>query len=136
MKIKQLLSYILTLFLFINTLSMPALANEIMPRWENIFYVQIAHGPDNGNAGCYIYIDAYDGTNKIDNIDINFYQVVGNALILIAHWDDLSVMSDEFTFYEEVDDVAVGYTYRLAITADVHRYGYVERLDTYGDVVY
>ena len=132
----KFLSFILILLLSFNIFTIPTLANEIMPCWENIYYVELVHGLDNGKAGCYIYIDAYTGTNKIDDIDISLYQIVGNALILVAHWDDLSVTGDEFTFYEEAGNAQAGNTYRLAITANVHRYGYVERLDTYSDVVY
>lgn len=136
MKTKKLLSIILLLILSFNIVSLPILADDIMPRWQNIFSVTINHGLDDSTACCYVRVKAYSGTDKIDNIDINLYQMVGSALILVASWNDLSTTGDEFTFYDEVSDVVGGYTYRLAITADVHRYGYVEQLDTYGDVAY
>lgn len=136
MRTNKFISIVLLLVLSFNILSLPIFADEIMPRWQNIFSVHINHGLDNDTACCYIRVKAYSGTDKIDNIDIKLYQMVGNALILVASWDDLSTTGDEFAFYEEVDDVIGGYTYRLAITADVHRYGYVEQLDTYGDVAY
>lgn len=136
MKTKRFITIALIFIMSLNFMVMPTLASSVTPRWENIYFVDIVHGPDNGKACCYIYINAYDGTDRIDNVDIKLYQKVGSSLILVARWDDLSSVGDEFEFYGEADNAPAGYTYRLAITADVHRYGYVERLDTYGDIAY
>ena len=126
----------LSILLTLNIMSLPTLCNDVMPRWENIYFVDIVHGLDSGKAYCYIYINAFDETDRIDNVDVVLYQRVGTSLVTVARWDNLSAAGDEFEFYEIVNNVRGGYTYRLAVTADVHRYGYVETLNTYGDVQY
>ncbi len=136
MKTKRILSFIFILTLSLHLFTFPALADEIMPRWDNISRVILVHGLYEGDAHCNVTINGYSGTDKIDNINIELYRIAGNALILVEQWEDLSVTGATLDFYGIAEDVEGGYTYRLAVTADVHRYGLVEHLDTYGDVVY
>ncbi|MBQ8551907.1 MAG: hypothetical protein IJ428_03730 [Clostridia bacterium] len=96
----------------------------------------MSHDNVDGYACCYVYIKAYEGTDKIDNVNIKLYRSVGSVLIIEESWENLSVAGDEFEFYDEVADVPTGYAYRLQVTADVHRYGVVESLDLYHDVYY
>ena len=136
MRTKKFVSVIISIIILLDMIVLPTFANEIMPRWDNIFSVFLTHGLDNGTACCHVEINGYTGTDRIDNVDIKLYRKIGNTLILVAHWDDLYETGSSFNFYGEVDNVVGGYTYRLAVTADVHRYGYVEQLDTYGDIAY
>ncbi|MDD6266254.1 MAG: hypothetical protein PUB34_08170 [Clostridia bacterium] len=133
---ERLICSLLAVIILMSTLVYTAFASDIMPLWDNTYSVSITHGLVDGKACCNVEIIGYTGTSKIDNVTITLYKKVGNALILIEEWENLSATGSKFRFYDEVDGVASGYTYRLTVTADVHRNGTVENIDTYGDSAY
>ncbi|MBQ8640774.1 MAG: hypothetical protein IJ480_01030 [Clostridia bacterium] len=136
MKNKKYSTLLLTLLLIVSVIPFNISANEIMPLWDNTRSVYITHGLVDGNACCSVDINALTGTSKIDNVDITLYRIIGSALVLVEEWEDLSTTGSIFNFYDEVENVPGGYTYRLTVTADVHRYGIIENLDLYSDINY
>lgn len=133
---ERLICSILAVIILMSTLVYTAFASDIMPLWDNTYSVSITHGLVDGKACCNVEIIGYSGTSEIDNVTITLYKKVGKALILIEEWENLSATGSKFSFYDEVAGVASGYTYRLTVTADVHRNGTVENIDTYGDTAY
>lgn len=136
MKNKRIFCALIAVVILLNVLACTIFADDIMPLWDNTRSVHITHGLVDGKACCSVNIYGYSGTSKIDNVTITLYKKVGKALILIEEWENLSATGSKFSFYDEVAGVASGYTYRLTVTADVHRNGTVENIDTYGDTAY
>ena len=133
---KRLICFIFTVVILLSTVVCSTSASDVVPLWDNTYRVRITHGLVDGKACCNVEIIGYTGTSEIDNVTITLYKKVGNALILIEEWENLSATGSKFSFYDEVAGVASGYTYRLTVTADVHRNGTVENIDTYGDSDY
>lgn len=135
MKTKKIISFLLVVSIIANIL--PFSSAAITPRWTNTRSVRLAHIYNAGTAECSILISAYEGASKIDNVDIKLYKLTSSSNgELVEEWNNLSVTGNEFNFYDEVEGVQSGYTYRLAFTAEVHRNGTVEELDLYDDKRY
>ena len=131
---RKFFSLILGIILLTHLVISPVIA--VTPRWMNTQRVIVELTYDAAIAKFEIKIIGMSGTTKIDNVDIKFYRISDNDEDLIAQWDDLSTLGTQFIFRNEVDGVQPGYTYRLAFTADVHRNGTVESLDTYDERTY
>lgn len=129
---KKIISVFVVLSLMVGVLMLPISAVE--PRWSNTSMVIMQHGYFNGSAECVIEIDGYSGAT-ISNVDIRLDKVVGDTLVNVASWNDLS-SGQYFTFLETVSGVELYCTYRLSFTAEVHRNGTVEPLDMHKDVYY
>ena len=81
-------------------------------------------------------IQALTGTTRIDNVDIKLYLSYQEVLVLVKRWDNLYVNGPLFEFNDIVEDIEPGLTYRLILTADVHRNGTVESIESYLDAEY
>lgn len=136
MKIKKILALVLSMMLMLSVIAVRVCASDIVPYWDNTSSVTIVHGYVSGKATCSVTIDAYSGTDKIDNVTITLSEVVGDNLIEVKSWSGLSVNDDIFHFYGEASGVSGGNKYRLTVKADVHRNGTVESLDEYSERVY
>ena len=136
MKIKRIPALFLSMMLMLSVVAAPVCASDIVPYWDNTSSVTIAHMYNSGKALCSVTIDAYSGTDKIDNVTITLSKVVGDDLIEVKTWTGLSAKGDIFRFYGEAEGVTSGSKYRLAVKADVHRNGTVESLDEYGERIY
>lgn len=136
MKIKKILALTLSMMLMFSIIAVPLHAYGITPYWVNTSCVRIAHQYNNGKAECSVRIEGYTGTDKIDNVNITLSKVVGNYLIEIKSWSGLSADGDTFRFYDEASGVSRGSTYRLEVSADVHRNGIVEPIEAHGDITY
>ena len=136
MKIKRILALVLSMMLMLSIVAAPVSASGIVPYWNNTKTVTIVHMYDSGKALCSVTINAFADADKIDNVTITLSKVVGDDLIEIKTWTDLSAKGDTFRFYGEAEGVTSGSKYRLAVKADVHRNGTVESLDEYGERIY
>ena len=123
---------LIAISLMIGVLSIPISASQL--RWSNTSMVIMQNGYVNGSAQCVIEIDGYSGAT-ISNVNIRLDKVVGNTLVNIASWSNLS-SGQYFEFFETVSNVDLYYTYRLSFTADVSRNGNVEHLDMHKDSFY
>jgi len=139
MKTQKLLALTLSMLFILSIVAVPvcaAVAPSLSPLWENTFQVWLAHQRIDGYACCSVIIEGFTGTDKIDNVNITLSLVTGANLVEIASWEGLSAIGDTFEFYDEIPNVPGGQVYRLNVTADVHKDGYVESLDQYSDIRY
>lgn len=122
------------------TILLPISANtpEVMPYWSNTHQVFLGHSyAGNAKANYQVVIDGYTGTTLIDNVDIKLYRLVDDSLMVLDGWIlNLSQTGSEFNYSGSFNNVLTGFTYRLKVTADVHRNGTVESIDVYHDVDY
>lgn len=110
--------------------------SSVEPRWTNTQWVILYHENVEGDAHCEVEIQGFSGTTRIDNVDIELYISYNGYWIIVQRWEDLYVNGSEFYFYDTVEKVHSGYTYRMIMTADVHRNGTVESLNLYHDTDY
>lgn len=134
MNTKKILLLALSGLILFNLILLPTSA--ITPRWLNTRRILIQHENISGTAWCEVQIAGKTGTTKIDNINITLSRISGTAEIPIAKWENLSVTGSTFNFFEGVDNVPTGYLYRLSITANVHKDGFIEEIEDYSDTEY
>lgn len=141
MSIKKFVSIIIAI---IMCCSIPLCCNaaspinqEISPLWTNTEFVVVGHQYRDGDSWCNVRIQGQSGTTSIDNIDIVLYKYHGSGVFsIVERWDDLSCTGAEFAFFDTVENVETGYTYRLEVSADVHRNGTIESICQNKDVAY
>lgn len=109
---------------------------SVEPRWSNTRWVIMYHDYVDGDAHCEVDIGGLQGTTRIDNVDIELYKSSQNCWLIVESWENLYADGSTFYFYEIVENVEPGYTYRLTVSADVHRNGTVESISYDKDVYY
>ncbi len=136
---KKLLSFILCIALLFTACSfyVYASADQPTPYWTNTEEVIIIHQYENGKSRYQVEITGYSGTTLIDNVDLRLYRIVDEDLMVLDGWIfNLSQTGEEFFYAGVFENVLRGFTYRLKVTADIHRNGTVESIDCYFDVRY
>lgn len=132
---KKILSFLVAAILLHTQFASPVYAdNYVNARWVNTKNIVISHEYYDGEADCCISISAFSNS-IITNVDISFDQVIGNHIINIATWNDLS-SNEEFVFIETVQNIEVDYLYRLSFTADIINNGVTETISRSFDRFY
>lgn len=131
---KKIFSLLMSIMLLLHAL--PLLSVEATPRWVTTSTISARHHYDNEKACCSIEIRAHPQITKIDNIEIKLYKISGTNEVLVKRWPTMSIDNYKFEFYDEVDNVQTGYTYRLSVTADVHGLGVIEEVSKSSEVTY
>lgn len=132
---KKIVSILLAIALLTSLCVLPLQANNIItPRWTNTSKTVVSLNCTNGMAYCNVSISGYSNTT-ITNVDISFDKVIGNNLINIASWNDLS-SGKYFSFSDSVPIVELDCFYRLTFTADVVLDGVVETVTNYKECFY
>lgn len=109
---------------------------SVQPKWTNTNMVTLYHENIDGDAHCEVVIQGLVGTTRIDNVDIKLYVSYQGSLFSVEAWEDLYVNGSQFEFYDIVENIEPGLKYRLKVTADVHRNGTVESIESHLDVEY
>ena len=124
---KKTLSFIVATILLFPKICFPVHANNSFnARWINTKNIVITHEYYDGEADCCISISALPNSS-ITNVDISFDEVIGDYLINIATWNDLS-SNTEFLFVETVQNIAADKLYRLSFSADIINNGVTETI--------
>lgn len=121
--------------LCVSAVTLALLVSSVRPEQANILRVSTYHEYIDGVAHCRVEIDTYT-TTMIDNVSVELCLFDNDQWITLKRWENVPVEKFELGFYETVEHVERGYTYRLTVSADVCRDGKFESASFDHDVKY